>query len=152
MVAAHHLCATELQPGQEGQVDWYEAWAELAGEQASCRYSRCAAWRAARPSIERIIARRSRHFSKPTSRHSLILVEFFAPLRYDNLKSAVKKVLRGHRARRPRASSPSARTGASRATFARRRNPMKKAESKVRLVIFAGVTGCRCRRRGISRS
>ena len=31
-------------PGQEGQADWYEAWAELAASRSSCRCSRCAVW------------------------------------------------------------------------------------------------------------
>jgi hypothetical protein len=65
-------------PGQEGQVDWYEAWAELGGARWCCRCSRCAAWWVARPSIARIIAPPSRRFSKPTSTRSNIFRASFA--------------------------------------------------------------------------
>ena len=65
------------EPGQEGQVDWYEAWAELNGEsRCCCRCSRCAAWRVERRSIARIIGRHSRPSSKLTNTRSSILAGF----------------------------------------------------------------------------
>src|SRR5215813_5251946 len=60
------------QPGQEGQVDWYEAWAELAGSRRCCRCLRCGAWQAARPSIARTTGRPNRHSWKLTNTRSSI--------------------------------------------------------------------------------
>jgi len=84
-------------PGQEGQVDWYEAWAELNGV----------------PTLLQVFALRSmmsgaafhRAYQRATQQaffeaHEHAFHYFggvFRLLRYDNLKSAVKQVLRGHR-------------------------------------------------------
>jgi transposase len=84
-------------PGQEGQVDWYEAWAELNGV----------------PTLLQVFALRSmvsgaafhRAYHRATQQaffeaHEHAFHYFggvFRLLRYDNLKSAVKQVLRGHR-------------------------------------------------------
>jgi transposase len=84
-------------PGQEGQVDWYEAWAELSGEQVPLQ----------------VFAMRSmasgaafhRAYQRATQQAFLEAHEYafdffggvFGLLRYDNLKSAVKKILRGYR-------------------------------------------------------
>ena len=83
MVSACDLCASGYEPGQEGQVDWYEAWAELAGEpRCRCRYSRCAAWRVGQRFTEHIIERRSRHSWKATNTRLRSLAVFFRTLRY----------------------------------------------------------------------
>jgi transposase len=140
------------EPGQEGQVDWYEAWAELAGE----------------PTVLQVFSMRSmagggafhRAYYRATQQAFLEAHEHafsyfhgvFRTLRYDNLKSAVKKILRGHR------REETARFIAFRSHWrfqsdsARLRNHTRRAESKMRTAIFAGTTGCRCPRRGISRS
>ncbi len=84
-------------PGQEGQVDWYEAWAELSGEQVP----------------QQVFSMRSmasgaafhRAYQRATQQAFLEAHEYafdffggvFGLLRYDNLKSAVKKILRGYR-------------------------------------------------------
>jgi transposase len=84
-------------PGQEGQVDWYEAWAELNGV----------------PTLLQVFALRSmvsgaafhRAYHRATQQaffeaHEHAFHYFggvFRLLRYDNLKSAVKQILRGHR-------------------------------------------------------
>src|SRR5215467_11346374 len=84
------------QPAREGQVDWYEAWAELAGE----------------PTLLQVFTLRSmasgaafhRAYHRATQQafleaHELAFEYFqgvFALLRYDNLKAAVKKILRGY--------------------------------------------------------
>ncbi len=84
-------------PGQEGQVDWYEAWAELNGV----------------PTLLQVFALRSmvsgaafhRAYQRATQQAFFEAQEHafqyfggvFRLLRYDNLKSAVKQVLRGHR-------------------------------------------------------
>src|SRR6202158_3077098 len=83
------------QPGQEGQVDWYEAWAELGGE----------------PVLLQVFSMRSmasgaafhRAYQRATQQAFLEAHEYafsffggvFRLLRYDNLKAAVKKILRG---------------------------------------------------------
>jgi len=85
------------QPGQEGQVDWYEAWAELNGE----------------PVLLQVFAMRSmvsgaafhRAYQRATQQAFLEAHEHafqyfqgvFRLLRYDNLKAAVKKIVRGFR-------------------------------------------------------
>lgn len=64
------------QLGQEGQVDWYEAWAELSGQQVPLQVfsmRSMASGAAVRLSIGRIIAPRSKPSSKPTSTHSISL-------------------------------------------------------------------------------
>ena len=84
------------QMGQEGQVDWHEAWAELGGE----------------PTLLQVFSMRSmasgaafhRAYRRATQQAFLDAHEYafryfqgvFHLLRYDNLKAAVKKVLRGH--------------------------------------------------------
>jgi len=50
----------------------------------------------------------------------------FRILRYDNLKAAVKKILRGFRREETVRFMPFVHTGGSRANFARPRNPTKK--------------------------
>jgi transposase len=85
------------EPGQEGQVDWYESWAELSGE----------------PTLLQVFSMRSmasgaafhRAYHRATQQAFLEAHEHafsyfggvFGVLRYDNLKSAVKKILRGYR-------------------------------------------------------
>jgi transposase len=84
-------------PGQEGQVDWYEAWAELSGEQVKLQVF----------SLRSMVSGAAFHraYHRATQQAFLEAHEqafhyfggVFRLLRYDNLKSAVKKVLRGHR-------------------------------------------------------
>jgi len=84
-------------PGQEAQVDWYESWAELGGVPIKLQgfsmrsmYSGAAFHRA---------------YFRPTQQafleaHELAFTYFggvFRTLRYDNLKAAVKKIVRGYR-------------------------------------------------------
>jgi len=84
-------------PGQEAQVDWYESWAELGGVPVKLQgfsmrsmYSGAAFHRA---------------YFRPTQQafleaHELAFAYFggvFRTLRYDNLKLAVKKIVRGYR-------------------------------------------------------
>jgi hypothetical protein len=85
------------QPGQEGQVDWYEAWPELSGEAV----------------LLQVFSMRSmasgaafhRAYQRATQQAFLEAHEYafsffggvFRLLRYDNLKAAVKKIVRGFR-------------------------------------------------------
>jgi hypothetical protein len=64
----------------------------------------------------------------------------FKTLRYDNLKSAVKKILRGHQRGRRRESSPSDRTGVSSRSSAHRGKVTRRVGWKERADTFAGTT------------
>jgi transposase len=84
-------------PGQEGQVDWYEAWAELSGAPVKPRVF----------SLRSMVSGAAFHraYQRATQQAFLEAHEqafhyfggIFRLLRYDNLKSAVKKILQGHR-------------------------------------------------------
>jgi transposase len=84
-------------PGQEGQVDWYEGWAELSGEQVKLQVF----------SLRSMVSGAAFHraYHRATQQAFLEAHEqafhyfggVFRLLRYDNLASAVKRVLRGHR-------------------------------------------------------
>jgi transposase len=82
--------------GVEAQVDWYEGWAELDGESRKT-YLFC---------LRSMSSGGAFHQAYPHANqqafleaHELAFAHFggvFRVLRYDNLKSAVKKILRGH--------------------------------------------------------
>ena len=84
-------------PGQEGQADWYEAWAELSGTPVKLQVF----------SLRSMVSGAAFHraYQHATQQAFLEAHEqafhyfggVFRLLRYDNLKSAVKKILRGHR-------------------------------------------------------
>lgn len=63
---------------------------------ARCKCSRCAVWPAAARFIGSICVRRNKHFWKRMKAFGYF-GGVFRKLRYDNLASAVKKILRGHR-------------------------------------------------------
>jgi transposase len=82
---------------QEAQVDWYEAWVDLGGERTKMQVfaMRSMASGAA-------FHRAYRHATQQAflEAHELAFAYFggvFHLLRYDNLASAVRKILRGHR-------------------------------------------------------
>jgi transposase len=84
------------EPGQEAQVDWYEAWAELNGVPVALQvfsmrsmYSGAAFHRAYYGATQQAFLEAHEHAFR-------YFGGVFRLLRYDNLKSAVKKVLRGH--------------------------------------------------------
>jgi len=83
-------------PGQEGQVDWYEAWAELNGAQVKLQVF------SLRSMMSGAAFHRAYHRATQQAffeAHEYAFHYFggvFRLLRYDNLKSAVKKILRGH--------------------------------------------------------
>ena len=68
-----------------------------ATRRSRCRCSACAAWRVARRFTGPIRARRSKRFSKRTKARFTYFGGVFTTLRYDNLTSAVRKILRGYR-------------------------------------------------------
>ncbi len=83
--------------GQEGQVDWYEAWAELGGELVLLQGFSMRSM-ASGAAFHRAYHRATQQafleaHEEAFSYHGGV----FAVLRYDNLRVAVKKILRGHR-------------------------------------------------------
>jgi transposase len=83
--------------GVEAQVDWYEAWALLSGERVKLQVFEMRSMASG--------AAYHRAYTHATQQafleaHQLAFVYFdgvFRTLRYDNLKAAVKRILRGHR-------------------------------------------------------
>jgi transposase len=81
--------------GQEGQVDWYEAWAEIDGEGQKV-YLFCMRSMASGGAFHRAYPHASQQAFLEA--HELAFAHFggvFRQLRYDNLSSAVKRILRG---------------------------------------------------------
>ncbi|MBV8843229.1 MAG: IS21 family transposase [Bryobacterales bacterium] len=83
--------------GQEAQVDWYEAWAELGGERQKL-YIFCLRSMASGGAFHQAYPHATQQAFLEA--HELAFHHFggvFERLRYDNLTSAVKKILRGQR-------------------------------------------------------
>jgi transposase len=83
--------------GQEAQVDWYEAWAELGGERQQL-FVFCMRAMASGGSFHRAYPHTTQQAFLEA--HEWAFRSFggvFELLRYDNLSSAVKKILRGQR-------------------------------------------------------
>jgi len=91
------ICVPQsYQWGSEAQVDWYEAVAQLGGEPQKI-YVFCMRSMASGGAFHRAYPHASQQAFLEA--HELAFEHFggvFARLRYDNLTSAVKKVLRGH--------------------------------------------------------
>jgi len=83
--------------GQEGQVDWYQAWAELSGEPVLLEVFSMRSM-AGGGAFHRAYHRATQQAFLEAHEHAFDYFQgVFAVLRYDNLKAAVKKTLRGHR-------------------------------------------------------
>jgi len=83
--------------GSEAQVDWYEAWAVLSGERVKLQVFEMRSM-ASGASYHRAYTNATQQAFLEA--HQLAFAYFsgvFRTLRYDNLKSAVKQILRGHR-------------------------------------------------------
>ena len=82
--------------GGEAQVDWYEAYADIGGEREKA-YVFCMRSMASGGAFHCAFPHASQQaFLEAHERAFLHFGGVFAVLRYDNLKSAVKKILRGH--------------------------------------------------------
>jgi transposase len=82
--------------GSEGQVDWYEGWAEFDGELRKTHLF-CMRSMAGGGGFHRAYSHANQQAFLEA--HELAFAHFggvFRVLRYDNLKSAIKKILRGH--------------------------------------------------------
>jgi len=83
--------------GQEGQVDWYEAWAELCGEQVALQVFSMRSM-ASGAAFHRAYHRATQQAFLEAHEHAFAYFGgVFRTLRYDNLKAAVKKIVRGFR-------------------------------------------------------
>ena len=83
--------------GQEAQVDWYESWAEMDGERVKLQVFTMRSM-ASGAAFHRAYRRATQQAFLEA--HELALDYFggvFRTLRYDNLSSAVKRILRGAR-------------------------------------------------------
>ena len=84
------------QLGQEGQVDWYEAWAELSGAPVLLQVFSMRSM-ASGAAFHRAYHRATQQAFLDAHEHAFNYFQgVFAVLRYDNLKAAVKKILRGY--------------------------------------------------------
>jgi transposase len=90
-------CVPQSHPwGEEGQVDWYEAWAELGGERTKLQVFSMRSM-ASGGAFHRAYLRATQQAFLEA--HELAFAYFrggFRRLRYDNLGAAVKKILRGN--------------------------------------------------------
>jgi transposase len=97
-LAAGAVCVPQTYGwGQEGQVDWYEAWAELAGAPVRLQVFTMRSM-ASGAAFHRAYRRATQQAFLEA--HEAAFAYFggvFRTLRYDNLKAAVKRILRGHR-------------------------------------------------------
>ncbi len=83
--------------GQEGQVDWYEAWAELGGEEVLLQVFSMRSM-ASGAAFHRAYHRATQQAFLEAHEHAFLYYGgVFRLLRYDNLRAAVKKILRGFR-------------------------------------------------------
>ena len=91
-------CIPQSYPwGSEGQVDWYEAYADLGGERTCLQVFEMRSM-AGGGSFHRAYLRATQQAF--LEGHELAFRRFggvFKRLRYDNLKAAVKRILQGHR-------------------------------------------------------
>jgi len=91
------VCIPQSYPwGSEAQVDWYEAYADLGGERICLQVFEMRSM-AGGGSFHRAYLRATQQAFLEAHEHAFLRFGgVFKRLRYDNLKAAVKKILRGH--------------------------------------------------------
>ena len=83
--------------GHEAQVDWYEAWADLGGERTRLQVFAMRSM-ASGAAFHRAYLHATQQAFLEAHEHAFAYFgRVFRLLRYDNLASAVRKILRGHR-------------------------------------------------------
>ena len=83
--------------GQEAQVDWYEAWADLAGERTKLQVFEIRSMASGAAFHRAYLHATQQAFLDAHEQAFDYFGGVFRVLRYDNLASAVRKILRGHR-------------------------------------------------------
>jgi transposase len=84
-------------PGQEAQVDWYEAWADISGERVRVQVFAMRSMGSGAAFHRAYLHATQQAFLEAHERAFDYFGGVFRLLRYDNLASAVRKILRGHR-------------------------------------------------------
>jgi transposase len=94
---AEAYISQQYEAGREGQVDWYEAYADLGGERVKLQVF-CMRSMYSGAAFHRAYARATQQaFLDGHTRAFAMFGGAFQTLRYDNLKSAVKHIMRGKR-------------------------------------------------------
>lgn len=83
--------------GQEAQVDWYEAWADLGGERIRLQVFAMRSMASGAAFHRAYLHATQQAFLEAHERAFAYFGGVLRVLRYDNLASAVRKILRGHR-------------------------------------------------------
>ncbi len=83
--------------GQEAQVDWYEAWADIGGERTRLQVFAMRSMGSGAAFHRAYLHATQQAFLEAHERAFDYFGGVFALLRYDNLASAVRRILRGHR-------------------------------------------------------
>ena len=83
--------------GHEAQVDWYKAWVDLAGERTRVQVFAIRAMASGAAFHRAYLHATQQVFLEAHEAAFAYFGGVFRLLRYDNLKSAVSKILRGHR-------------------------------------------------------
>src|SRR5260370_19554294 len=83
--------------GQEAQVDWYEAWADLGGERTRLQVFAMRSMGSGAAFHRAYLHATQQAFLEAHERAFDYFGGVFRLLRYDNLASAVRKILRGYR-------------------------------------------------------
>ena len=83
--------------GREAQVDWYEAWADLGGERTKIQVFAMRAMASGAAFHRAYLHATQQAFLEAHEAAFAYFGGVFRLLRYDNLASAVRKILRGHR-------------------------------------------------------
>jgi transposase len=83
--------------GQEAQVDWYEAWADLGGERTRLQVFAMRSMASGAAFHRAYLHATQQAFLEAHEEAFAYFGGVFRLLRYDNLASAVRKILRGHR-------------------------------------------------------
>lgn len=131
--------------GQEGRVDWYETFAELGGETQKVQIF-CLRSMASAGAYHRAYPHASQQAF--LEGHEQALDYFggvFEVLRYDNLKSAVQRILRGSQREETARFIAFRSHWATPPSLAIRHAGTRKAVWKEKGASFAGITWCRFR-------
>ena len=83
--------------GHEAQVDWYEAWADLGGERTRLQVFAMRSMASGAAFHRAYLHATQQAFLEAHEQAFAYFGGVFRLLRYDNLASAVRKILRGHR-------------------------------------------------------
>ena len=143
--------AQSYQWAREGQVDWYEARVVLDGQEQKV-YIFCMRSMASGGSFHRAYP----HASQPAflEAHELAFAYFggvFQRLRYDNLKSAVKKILRGYQREETERFIGFRSHWGFQSEFCTQPAATRRAAWRTKAVTSGATIWCRCRRRGTGR-